>query len=147
MRVHVLTISAGLLLAVCFASPSVAGPPMTGSAPSAGSKWIGALNPTNWKMPSMPWTTEKPRIQKKAPSVMSNVNKSAKTTWTKTKRALDPTRMFPSSEKAKTPSTTSHPASSQSKESEGGYFSGLFRSEEPKEIRTVNDFLSQPTPQ
>ncbi len=132
---------AGLLIAFLSISAAQAGPPMTGSSQSTGGRLMSALNPTHWSWPSMPWTAEKPRIQKKTPSVMSSMNKSAKSGFAKTKRALDPTRMFSSSEKEQRPSS-----SSRSTQADGGYFSGLFKSDEPTEIHTANDFLSLPRP-
>ena len=89
----------------------------------------------------MPWAGEPARIKKKAPSTMSKMNQSAKEGWNKTKRALDPTRMF----KAKDdPSSSTQPMSNMS--DRPSVMGGLFGPKpEPHEVRTVNDFLSQPT--
>jgi len=129
-----------LTVSVFTTANAFAQPPKTGNATSTASKWMDAMNPAQWKwptMPAMPWTAEKPRIQKKSPSVMSNMTKSAKTGWSKTKSALDPTQIFGSDSKAK---------KAPAKDSDKGIFGAMFKKEEPKEIHTVNDFLSQPHP-
>lgn|GEM_PF-1260101 len=140
MRTKVLTFFASLTIASMIAATSFAQPPMTGRSESKGvGEWLAPLNPITWTMPKMPWAGEPARIKKKSPSTMSKVNQSAKEGWSKTKRALDPTRMFKSDNKPQTPTK---PMSNQN---ENGFFSGLFKPrEEPKEIRTVNDFLNQP---
>ena len=142
MRAHVLTFFTGMVVTLSFTSVAQSGPPMTGSSHSSGdSHWFGTLNPKQWSwptMPSMPWAEEPARIQKKQKSFVANMNNSAKSGWAKTKHALDPTKLFESDPK--------RPKKSSAKQSEG-FFGGLFKPEEkPREIRTVNDFLSQPQP-
>lgn len=143
MRTSALKIVTGLLFSVWLISDVHAGPPLTGAGKSAGQSTWSKLNPTQWNWPSLPWSEEPPRIQKKTPSMMSSMNKTAKTGWEKTKRTLNPTRFFNSDSqtKSKPQSSRSHSESSQ-----GGFFSGIFKSDEPKQIKTVNDFLSQPHP-
>lgn len=150
MRTQVLTFFTGLiaLTLVAFSSSHVvfAGPPMTGSSKSSGDgSWLDSLNPKQWSlptMPAMPWSEERPRIQKKSKSIISNMNNSAKNGWAKTKNALDPRGLFEPDPKARTKVTKS-----SGKDSEEGFFGGLFEPEKkPKEIKTVNDFLSQPQP-
>ena len=148
MRTQVLTFFAGLTIFVAISSSNlaVAGPPMTGSSKSDGdTSWLDSLNPKQWSlptMPAMPWSAERPRIQKKSKSIISNMNSSAKNGWAKTKNALDPRGLFEPDPKARPKMTKS-----SGKDTEEGFFGGLFKPEEkPKEIKTVNDFLSQPHP-
>ena len=139
MRTRVLALIVGLLFSFSSINISLAGPPMTGSSKD-GNGWSNKLNPTQWTLPplpKMPWTVEPARIKKKTPSVMTTMNKSAKNSWEKTTRALDPSRMFEGDSKPK----------SQAKSTSNGFLGGLFKpAEPPKEIHTVNDFLSQPQP-
>jgi hypothetical protein len=139
VRATVLTILAYLLIQFSAVANCLAGPPLSGesSSPSIPT-W---MKPTEWsmpKMPSMPWSKEPARIKKKSPGIMTSMNESAKAGWSKTKRALDPTRMFGEGNKPK-----SKPAATSS---EPGFFGSMFQPKEEKEIRTVNDFLSQPQP-
>ncbi len=131
--------STALFVAFAFSNPAIAGPPTIGKS-TQGNGWLSAINPTNWEMPSMPWSKEPPRIQKKkSTNIMSAMNASTKRTWTRTKNALDPSRMFePSSRETKPISKTSENT---------GFFNGLFGgTDEPRDVRTVNDFLSLPQP-
>lgn len=135
MRTNVLAI---LTIFVLTTAPTlaVAAPPMTGK-PKSG-QWLDTINPTKWDWPSMPWSQEPPRIQKKSEGVVSNLNQSAKKSWSKTKSVLNPSRLFINDDK---------PKPAKQKDSSTGFFSGLFApKEEPKEVNTVNDFLSLPHP-
>lgn len=88
----------------------------------------------------MPWSTEPPRIKKKSQGVMSDMNQSAKRGWTKTKDVLNPSRMFVSDPDPR-------PSKPASKNSEPGFWGSVFGTKTPKkEVKTVNDFLSQPLP-
>ena len=141
VRTNVLAIVAGLLFTAWSHSCTHAGPPLTGARKSGDESAWSKLNPAHWDWPSLPWSEEPPRIQKKTPSMMSSMNKSAKTSWAKTKRTLDPTRLFDLGK-----DTQTSDGRAQKPSTSGGFFSGLFTTEEPKQIRTVNDFLSQPHP-
>jgi hypothetical protein len=124
-----ISILAGLLVLVIAEGSCCAGPPTRskGSGP-----WY---NPMQWQMPSMPWSSEQPRIRKKSQGVMTDMNQSAKRGWAKTKSALDPSKMFVSDP---------NPAPQKS---EPGFWDGLFGpSKSSEDVRTVNDFLSQPHP-
>ncbi|HBJ38686.1 MAG TPA: hypothetical protein DDZ51_28830 [Planctomycetaceae bacterium] len=124
-----------IFLVLCIASPCFAAPPSSGGGASMPS-W---LVPTQWKWPSMPWT-EPPRIKKKSQGVMSDMNQSAKRGWTKTKDALNPSKIFVSDNAPK-------PSKASSKSTEPGFWGSVFGSKTPqKEVKTVNDFLSQPHP-
>jgi hypothetical protein len=90
-------------------------------------------------MPKMPWSKEPARIKKKSPGMVDTMKASTKSGWNKTKRALDPTRLFNSEPKPAPKKTTTQ-------SSEDGFFGSMFKPKEDKEIRTVNDFLSQPQP-
>lgn len=145
MRTTVLTILTCLVLLLLDSNDCLSGPPLSGEG-SGKASW---MNPAEWSMPKlppmptmpkMPWSGEPARIKKKSPGVMDSMKGTAKSGWNKTKRALDPTRMFNSDAKPA-------PKKTESKAADGGFFSGMFKSEkEDKEIRTVNDFLSQPQP-
>jgi hypothetical protein len=146
VRTPVLTFFTGLVMVLTYPNIANSGPPMTGS--SGDSQWLGAMNPKTWSwpsmpsMPSMPWGEEPARIQKKPKSVVANMNRSAKSGWNKTKNALNPANLFETDAKAR-PKTTKSATSN----ADDGFFGKLFKPEEkPKEIRTVNDFLSQPQP-
>jgi len=148
VRTRVLTFFASfaVLVATSSSNVAVAGPPMTGSSKSDGdSSWLDAVNPKQWSlptMPAMPWSEERPRIQKKSKSMISSMSSSAKNGWAKTKNALDPRGLFEADPKVKSKGTKS-----TGRDTEEGFFGGLFKPEEkPKEIKTVNDFLSQPHP-
>lgn len=109
-----------------------AAPPKTG-----GSSWF---KPPAWNMPTMPWSKAKAPARKKSPGMMNQISKSAQQSWSKTKKTLNPARMMPAESKPTSTST--------SKRSEDGFFSGLFGGEKKpeKDVKTVNDFLSQPKP-
>jgi hypothetical protein len=133
MNASQIAIAIGILVVSTACNPCQGGPPTTGQ----GSQWY---NPSQWSMPSMPWTTEKPRIKKKSQGVMTDMNQSAKRGWAKTKEVLDPTKMFVADAKPR----PSKPAPAKS---EPGFWGSLFGSEKPqKEVKTVNDFLNQPLP-
>lgn len=140
MRTKVHTYFAALTIASLVASTALAGPPTTGASSAKGmGDWMAPLNPMTWSMPKMPWSSEPARIKKKAPSPMSKMGQSAKEGWSKTTNALHPTRMFKSDNP---PKTATRPMSNQT---DNGFFGNLFKpKEEPKEVRTVNDFLKQP---
>jgi len=122
------SLAIGMLVLGLAAGDCWGGPPTT----SSGSQWY---NPMQWQMPSLPWGGEPPRIRKKSQGLMADMNQSAKRGWAKTKSVLDPSQLFVSDPK---------PASSKSAP---GFWEGLFGpSEEKREVRTVNDFLSQPHP-
>src|SRR5690606_19317905 len=128
MYISKLSLAVGILVVGLAAGDGWGGPPTS----DAGSQWYNA---TQWQLPSLPWIGEPPGIRKKAQGLMADVNQSAKRGWAKTKAVLDPSRMFVSDPK---------PASSKSKP---GFWGALFGpSEEEREVRTVNDFLSQPHP-
>jgi len=113
-------------------TPALAEPPMT-----SGSSWFKA---PSWSMPTMPWSQPKP-AKKKSPSMVSQVNKSTQQGWARTKRALDPSWMMPSSSK----SSKAAPTRKQSES--GGLFSGWFGERSKKEdVSTVPDFLALPRP-
>jgi hypothetical protein len=140
VRTKVLTFFAALTLASLIVTNALAGPPMTGDSASKGmGDWMAPLNPMTWSMPKMPWSSEPARIKKKSPSTMSKVTQSTKEGWSKTTHALNPARLFNSDSP---PKPAPKPMSNQK---ETGFFGSLFGpKEEPKEIRTVNDFLNQP---
>jgi hypothetical protein len=131
MKASKLSLAVGMLVAFVVASPALGKPPTTKS----NSQWY---NPADWSWPSMPWSSEPARIKKKSPGVMTQMNQSAKRSWTKTKEVLDPSRMFVSDPK---PS-----ASKQAKKSEPGFWDSLFGAEEVKEDNSVNSFLRAPMP-
>jgi hypothetical protein len=129
MKISALSIVTGMLAALVAAN-CLAGSPASGSS---GAPWY---NPLQWQMPSVPWSSEQPRLRKKSQGIVTDMNESAKRGWTKTKNALDPTRMFVSDPKPSPPA-----------KSEPGFWGTLFGSEQDKQdVRTVNDFLSQPHP-
>ena len=141
----IVTLSATMLLSS--QSFALAGPPFINDS-SKGSSWTSNLNPTNWSWPKPPWSGEPARIKKKSPGMMSSANQAAKNGWNKTKNALNPAKMFPSSSKSSSSSSSSSSQPSTiSDESKPGFFGGMFSKEEPKKINTVNDFLKQPMPQ
>ena len=71
----------------------------------------------------------------------SQVNKSTQQSWARTKRALDPSWMMPSS------SNSSKPAPARKKAESGGMFSGWFgESSKKQDVSTVPDFLALPRP-
>ncbi len=140
----IVTLSAAMLLSS--QSFAIAGPPFINDS-SNGSSWTSNLNPANWKLPKPPWSSEPARIKKKSPGMMSSANQAAKNGWQKTKNALNPAKMFPSSSKSSSGSSSSSQPSTISDESKPGFFGGMFSKEEPKKINTVNDFLKQPMPQ
>jgi len=124
-----------IFLALGIASPAFADPPKSGFGAPVPS-WLA---PTEWKWPTMPWS-EPPRIQKKSTGVMSGMNQSAKRGWTKTKDVLNPAKMFISDPDPR-------PSKASAKKSEPGFWGSVFGSKTPqKEVKTVNDFLSQPHP-
>jgi hypothetical protein len=127
-----LAIAIGLLGVVT--TSALAEPPMT-----SGSSWFKA---PSWSMPAMPWSQPKP-AKKKSPSMASQVNKSTQQSWARTKRALDPSWMMPSSSKS------SKPAAKPRKNTDnGGIFSGWFNDDsKPETVSTVNEFLRSPMPQ
>lgn len=123
-----------VFMALGFASPAYCSPPSSGGGLTVPT-WLA---PTQWKWPTMPWSTEPPRIKKKSQGMMSDMNQSAKRGWTKTKDALNPGRYFVSDPDPK-------PSKSASKNAEPGFWDNLFGTKPPeKEVKTVNDFLSQP---
>lgn len=134
MHISKLSILTGVLVIALAVGGCWAGPPTTGSG-GAGTQWY---NPAQWQMPAMPWSGEPPRIRKKPQGMMSEMNQSAKRGWAKTKAVLNPlnpARMFVSDPK---------PASSKPKP---GFWESIFGpAYAPQDVRTVNDFLSQPHP-
>jgi hypothetical protein len=71
---------------------------------------------------------------------MSDMNQSAKRGWAKTKDVLNPGRIFVSDPDPK-------PSRMPTKKSEPGFWGSVFGPKTPeKEVKTVNDFLSQPYP-
>jgi len=125
-----------ILLALGIVSPCVGAPPKRGG----GASMSKLFNPTQWDWPTMPWSTEPPRIKKKSQGVMSDMNQSAKRGWEKTKDTLNPSKMFISDADPK-------PSKSMKEKSEPGFWGSVFGSKPPKkEVKTVNDFLSQPHP-
>ncbi len=124
-----------IFLVLGIASPCFADPNKSG----VGASLPNWLVPTQWKWPSMPGS-EPPRIKKKSQGVMSDMNQAAKRGWTKTKDVLNPSKMFVSDPDPR-------PSKSSAKNSEPGFWSSVFGSKPPKkEVKTVNDFLSQPHP-
>lgn len=130
-RLAIVLVSFGLI-----AGTTSAQPPMT-----SGSSW---LKTPNWSLPSMPWSQAKPPAKKKSPGMMSQINKSTQQSWNRTKRALDPSWMFPSDSK---PNKTSSVSRNKPAKQNDGMFSGWFGGKEDKELNSVNDFLAQPRPQ
>lgn len=123
-----------LLVLLVPAEWCAAGPPRT----SGDAQWY---NPASWQWPTMPWSQEPARIRKKSPSVLGQMNQSAKRGWVKTKETLSPSNLFTDSKPA------SAPRSKSKSQSEPGFWSSLFGPSQPtREVRTVNDFLSQPHP-
>jgi len=119
-----------------FVSPCVGAPPKSGG----GSSISKVFNPTQWEWPSMPWSTEPPRIKKKSQGVVSDMNRSAKRGWEKTKDVLNPSKMFVSDPAPK-------PSKSMKEKSEPGFWGSVFGTKPPKkDVETVNDFLGQPRP-
>lgn len=128
MYISKLSLTVGILVLGLAVGDCLGGPPTI----SGGSQWY---NPMQWQMPSLPWSGEPPRIRKKSQGIIADMNQTAKRGWAKTKAALDPSQLFVSDAK---------PAPSKNKP---GFWEGLFGpSEEKREVRTVNDFLSQPHP-
>lgn len=125
-----------ILVVLGIASPCVAAPPKSGGGLSM-PIWLA---PTQWKWPSMPWSTEPPRIKKKSQGVVSDMNQSAKRGWAKTKDVLNPSKMFVSDPDPR-------PSKTAPKSAEPGFWGSVFGSKASKtDVKTVNDFLSQPHP-
>ena len=123
----------GLLL-VFAATVAQAGPPMTAEAP-----WY---NPLQWSWPSPPWASEPPVVKKKSPSVLTRINRSARSGWNKTRRTLSPTRLFTGN--AGSPQK-SKPSAGQA---EPGFWRSLLGGNRGQDdVHSVTDFLAQPRPQ
>ena len=106
----------------------------------------------NWKMPKvqmpkfssmLPSKQEKERVIKKKDGLVSETTQTAKNTWNRTKKALNPMQFMPAGFKS---NQTKQPAPT-AKKKEGGFFNGLFSPYPPEEKTakpTVNEFLKQP---
>lgn len=129
MNISGLSILTGVLVIAVVSGNCWAGPPKSRS--NSGAAWY---NPTQWQLPSMPWSSEQPRIRKKSQGVVTDMNQSAKRGWAKTKSVLDPSKMFVSDPK---------PAREKSTP---GFWDGLFGADEEESKPSVNEFLSQPHP-
>ena len=97
--------------------------PSAVSAPGFGDL-VSKLNPANWKMPTlrmpkvadvMPGSDEKDRIIQKKDGLLSEVGKTASSSWKKTKDALNPMNVLPASSRS--------PAGGEEKP---GFFKRLF---------------------
>tara|TARA_R110002049_G_scaffold182485_3_gene350398 strand:+ start:12116 stop:12598 length:483 start_codon:yes stop_codon:yes gene_type:complete len=119
------------------------------------SRLAQGLNPANWTMPKfempkfsapsmpslksvLPGQDEKQRIVEKKDGLVTEVSKTASSSWTKTKEALNPMKM--ASWRPFGGDTTDKP-----EEKSPGFFASLFQGPEPEEARptTVTDFLGQ----
>lgn len=125
-----------IFLVLGIASPCMGAPPASGF----GASMSKVFSPTQWDWPTMPWSTEPPRIKKKSQGVVSDMNRSARRGWEKTKDVLNPSKMFVSDPAPK-------PTKSVKEKSEPGFWGSVFGTQPPKkEVKTVNDFLMQPHP-
>ena len=111
--------------------------------PTTFGQFFSSLNPANWKMPSfrsmLPQTEEKARIKKKRESLVDEVGKTASSSWTRTRAALNPANFFTTSAKSPSPSapTADKP----------GFLQSLFAPPvPPDENETVSGFLKQSRP-
>ena len=106
------------------------------------------------KLPSMPklrmpkWGRTSTANRRRSPSVWNQLNTNTKTLFAKTKATLMP--WTANQTNARSNSNAAHIArrSERRPGSSTNFFANLFNSKpEPKEIRSVNDFLAQPRPQ
>ncbi|KAA5545924.1 hypothetical protein FYK55_03150 [Roseiconus nitratireducens] len=139
-----------LILAALFAF--AAGPlaegqePDLADAPAPGpiGRMMNGLNPANWQMPKlkmptmdrfMPTRDEQDRVITKKNSLVDEVSKTAKSSWTRTKDTLNPMKLIPAGFKQ---NQQTEPAPK-----EPGFFSRLFFPEPERDTTSVNDFLKQ----
>ena len=114
------------------------------------------LNPLNWNLPSfktpqwkmpnfgslLPAPEDKERIIKKKDNLFTDISSTAKSSWQRTKEALDPQKLNP----MKMFATSDSPETSAESE-RPGFFRSLFAAPEPEErVANVNDFLGQDRP-
>ena len=111
--------------------------------PTTFGQFFNSLNPANWKMPNfrslLPQTEEKARIKKKREGLVEEVGKTASSSWTRTRDALNPAKFFTTSAKS--------PAQSTPPSDEPGFLQSLFAPPvPPDENETVSGFLKQSRP-
>lgn len=113
----------------------------------------GGFNPLNWKMPKfeapkmpsfssmLPGQEDKQRITKKKDNLFTDVGKTARSSWAKTKEVFNPAKLNPAN--LFKPASPAPPSTSK----EPGFFSSLFSTSEPPDrIGDVNEFLRQDNP-
>jgi hypothetical protein len=115
--------------------------------PTTIGQFFNSLNPANWKLPNfrslLPQTEEKARIKKKRESLVDEVGKTASSSWTRTRDALNPANFFTASAKSPAPS----PAPSAPSRNKPGFLQSLFAPPvPPDENETVSGFLKQSRP-
>jgi hypothetical protein len=103
--------------------PNPADSPLYASSANKKSSWL-----PSWKMP---WSSKQPSssYSRNNNSTWDRMKKSSKRFWAKTAEVLDP---YPDPK----------PPTSEPKK-DSGFFS-WFKRDEPKQVKTVGDFLSQP---
>jgi len=137
-------------IAICLAVPPQAFG-QDSSSPGGMSSVVSKLNPLNWKMPKAKLrlpnflvpNKDQDRIVKRKDGLVSDVKKTASSSWQRTKEVFNPARWNPMQL-----FTAPEPRPSQPKSP--GFFQGLFSpkaSEPDEQIANVNDFLSQERPQ
>lgn len=135
-----------LCLAICGLLASnpgntLAGPPKIG-APNPFVQWLSPLNPAGWRLPEWKWpgqAKKSPVLQQKSGGIWSGMTSAVQRGWRTTKRTLDPTGGQSQPQRGRTDGRT--------QDKQESFWSGLWpQRQEPKQIKTANDFLSQPMP-
>jgi len=137
-------------VALCFAAPSlVCGQDST--APGTAKTVASKLNPMNWTMPKAKFRlpsflvphNDQNRIVERKDGLVSDVKKTAASSWQRTKEIFNPARLNPMR-------LFTAPAPEPSRTESPGFFKGLLSpaASEPEErIANVNDFLSLERPE
>ena len=144
-----MTLRSSILAIVLLAFPMSVSAQNDAAAPGPIGRMMHGLNPMNWKMPQMkmpklptmknllPTKQEKKRVIEKKNNFVDEVSQTAKKSWQRTKKTLNPMNYIPAGFKQ---NRTVEPAP---KTEGGGFFSGLFSPTTPKKSETPNDFLRQ----
>ena len=105
------------------------------SKSSSKSSWLPTM-----KMPTMPWSSKRPRVSsysRSNTSYMGRISKATKNTFSKTAEWLDP---YPD------PKPSTYSSSSESQKSNSNWLSGWFTRKEPYKPMNEIDFLRQDKP-